>query len=252
MAYELQFTNVTKSFTISRKADAIAIKNVSFAVRPGEFFVLLGLSGSGKSTILRLASGLLTPDSGQVLHSGFTKQDIGFVFQDFALLPWLTVEQNVELPLLSRHLTEVERVRRVAKVLRDMGLGRYKKNRINELSGGMRQRVGIARALVVRPKIIFMDEPFSELDSYTAALLRQEVLDIWRTQHVTIVFVTHNIEEAVLMADRVAILSAHPGYIEKTLTIPLARPRRPRSSEFYANVDKLTRLVQTAAKKIKQ
>lgn len=173
-----------------------------------------------------------------------SRSDFSFVFQQFALFPWLTVFQNVELGLLSRNFSAKLRSSKVLTGLERLGLERFAQAFPRELSGGMRQRVGIARALVTSPKIIFMDEPFSELDSFTTSNLRQEFLEIWRQTKPTIVMVTHLIEEAAELADRVAVLTPRPGRIEKILPNPLPRPRQKRSKEFFQLEDELYQLVK--------
>ncbi len=221
------------------------LEDISLAIRQGEIFVILGPSGSGKSTLLRILSGLELPSEGHVAFApGFGKKERSFVFQQFALLPWLTVRENVGLGLTARHVAEKTKQRLVERELRQLGLGAFSNAYPRALSGGMRQRVGIARALATEPKIIFMDEPFSELDSFTAEELRTALLTIWQSRHPTIILVTHLIEEALKLADRIAVLTPRPAKIERILTNPLPRPRNRRSREFFALEDKLTALVK--------
>lgn len=241
----LTLTNVGKTFCGLDGKRIAAVRDVSLKIREGEFFVLLGPSGSGKSTLLRIMSGLEHVYEGTVTFAhGVTAQDIAFVFQQFALLPWLTVRQNIEFGLLSRGMDAGERRKKSTRVMRRLGLISFADTFPRALSGGLRQRVGIARALVVEPKIIFMDEPFSELDSFTAEDLRKEVLRIWSESGVTIVMVTHLISEAIELADRIAVLTPRPASIERMVVNALPRPRARRSLEAFRLEDLLYRLVK--------
>ncbi len=179
-----------------------------------------------------------------MLGTEMSFRNVGFVFQQFALLPWLSVFQNIELPLLARHTPPEERKKRVEAELKRFHLEKFAHTRPRELSGGMRQRVGIARALITEPKIVFMDEPFSELDSFTAEELRAELLEIWSERKVTIVMVTHIVEEALELADRVAVITPRPGTIEKIVINDLPRPRNKRSESFYRLADELYKLIK--------
>lgn len=240
----LTVDNVDKTFE-DRDASLIALSGINLDVRAGEFLILVGPSGSGKSTLLRIMSGLEKEYGGDVVyHDDLTHRDMSFVFQQFALLPWLTVFENVELGLIARDVPVFERKGRVHAELKRLGLEQFAHTRPVDLSGGMRQRVGIARALVTKPKIMFMDEPFSELDSFTAEELRQEILRIWEEQKLTIVMVTHIIEDAVELGDRIAVLTSRPGHIEKIVENPLPRPRQKRTSDFYAIQDHIYRLIK--------
>ena len=222
----------------------IAVKDVSLHVMPGEFFVFVGLSGSGKSTLLRIMSGLDQPTAGSVqLGQGIGRGDLGFVFQQFALLPWLTVQENVGLGLIARGMSRKQRQQKVAAELVALGLSDLARAMPRQLSGGQRQRVGIARALVTNPKILFMDEPFSELDSLTAEQLRQEVLRLWQERKFTVVMVTHLLPEAIELADRIAVLKANPGRVAHIIENPLARPRDLRSQEMFKLEDTLRRYI---------
>ena len=178
------------------------------------------------------------------LASGIAQSDISFVFQQFALLPWLTVSENIGMGLAGRGVEPRERERRVAEELARFGLEKFAHSYPRELSGGMRQRVGIARAIATKPKIIFMDEPFSELDSFTAEELRREFLGIWADTGITIVMVTHLIEEAIQLADRIAVLSARPAKIKEIVVNHLPRPRQNRTPEFFRMEDALYSLIK--------
>ncbi len=194
------------------------ISPTDLAIHEGQIVALLGPSGSGKSTLLRMLTGLSIPSAGQVYwHEkpiGSAKMNVSIVFQSFALFPWLTVIENVEAPLKARGMEADERRRRVLAILDTVGLDGYQTAYPKELSGGMRQRVGFARALVVEPEVLFMDEPFSALDVLTAENLRSELLELWQKKTIptkAIFLVTHNIEEAVLLADRIIVLGRNPG-----------------------------------------
>jgi NitT/TauT family transport system ATP-binding protein len=223
----------------------IALEDITLDVARGEIFVFLGPSGCGKSTLLRIICGLDQPTSGTVTFgAGHTPADVSFVFQQFALLPWLTVAENVGLGLTARHTPRATCERRVRAELERFHLDQFADARPHELSGGMKQRVGIARAFATDPKIICMDEPFSELDSFTAMELRGELLDLWKERQPTIVLVTHLIPEAITLADRIAVLSPQPGRVEAIVPVNLPRPRKPRSRAFFALEDQLTALVR--------
>jgi ABC-type nitrate/sulfonate/bicarbonate transport system ATPase subunit len=237
--------NVTKVFTDTPGHPLHVLHDVDLTIEKGEFFVFLGPSGSGKSTLLRIMSGLEKEYQGEVrLARGITKNDIGFVFQQFALLPWLSVYNNVELPLLRTSLSEKARRERVLDELEKLGLEKFRNSMPHELSGGMKQRVGIARALVHRPKIMFLDEPFSELDSFTAEALRKEVLDMWHQLKCTCIMVTHLIPEAIELADRIAVLTPRPSRVERILDNTIPRPRAKRSGRFFAMEDTLYSLIK--------
>jgi NitT/TauT family transport system ATP-binding protein len=211
---------------------------------PGEILALLGPSGSGKSTMLRMLTGLSTPSAGQVYWHGTpiaeAEINVSIVFQSFALFPWLTVLENVEAPLQARGVAPAERRERSLKMLDMVGLDGFEAAYPKELSGGMRQRVGFARALVVEPEVLFMDEPFSALDVLTAENLRSELLELWakKTMPTKAIFlVTHNIEEAVLLADRIVVLGRNPGRIRTDFPVHLPQPRDRKSEPFTQLVD---------------
>lgn len=241
----ITLNNVAKTFLEPAAKPMVVLKNISIEIKAGEFFTFLGPSGSGKSTLLRVMSGLEESYSGKLeLDPSITKSDFSFVFQQFALLPWLTVRENIGLGLISRRLADGERAAQVARELKLFGLEKFAEARPRELSGGMKQRVGLARALATDPKIIFMDEPFSELDSFTAEELRQELLRVWRLRGMTIIMVSHNIEEVLELADRVAVLTPLPGRLEKIIVNPLPRPRNKRAPEFYKLYDELYKIIK--------
>jgi NitT/TauT family transport system ATP-binding protein len=220
------------------------ISATDLSIVPGEILALLGPSGSGKSTMLRMLTGLSSPSAGQVFwHEKPISQaeiNVSSVFQSFALFPWLTVLENVEAPLQARGVGPEERRERSMKMLDTVGLDGFEGAYPKELSGGMRQRVGFARALVVEPEVLFMDEPFSALDVLTAENLRSELLELWanKTMPTKAVFlVTHNIEEAVLLADRIIVLGRNPGHIRTDFRVQLAQPRDRKSEPFTQLVD---------------
>jgi NitT/TauT family transport system ATP-binding protein len=242
--------DVSKSFSGPDGKPVAVLDGISLDVDEGEFVALLGRSGSGKSTLLRCIAGLIAPTDGEVLFRGErltgTNRDTTMVFQTFALLPWLTVRENVELGLEARGVAPATRTERAERAIDLVGLDGYESAYPKELSGGMRQRVGFARALVVEPAALLMDEPFSALDVLTSENLRGELLEIWEGQRFptkTMVMVTHNIEEAVLLADRILILGTNPGRIKHEMRNPLARPRQRRTPDFDALVDQIYRMM---------
>lgn len=245
MTQALTLHDISKSFPEKTGKPLLVLKNISLEIRLGEFFVFLGPSGSGKSTLLRIMSGLEKSYEGNlsVAHE-ITRLDFSFVFQQFALLPWLTVSENIGLGLVARNMPDRARGRRVAEKLTLFRLEKFAHAFPRELSGGMRQRVGLARAFCTNPKIVFMDEPFSELDSFIADELRQELLNVWHERKMTIVMVSHNIEEALGLADRIAVLTPIPGRVEKIVENSLPRPRDKRSQEFYRLYDELYKLIR--------
>ncbi len=220
------------------------ISPTDLAIVPGEIVALLGPSGSGKSTLLRMLTGLSRPSAGEVYWHGRpiseSQSNVSIVFQSFALFPWLTVLQNVEAPLQAKGLAPEERTVRAKKMLDTVGLDGFQSAFPKELSGGMRQRVGFARALVVEPEVLFMDEPFSALDVLTAENLRSELLELWHKHTMptqSIFIVTHNIEEAVLLADRIIVLGRNPGHIRTDFRVNLQHPRNRKTAAFTQLVD---------------
>jgi|HubBroStandDraft_1064217.scaffolds.fasta_scaffold10554_3 NitT/TauT family transport system ATP-binding protein len=217
---------------------------IDLSIEPNTILAVLGPSGSGKSTILRMLSGLLAPSKGEILWHGQPLQgshpNVAIVFQSFALFPWLTVLENVEAPLLARGMAHPERHSRAQQAIGAVGLKGFETAYPKELSGGMKQRVGFARALAVEPEILFMDEPFSALDVLTAENLRRELMELWTDKKIStrsIFLVTHNIEEAVLLADHIVVLGSNPATIRADFRIPLAQPRDRKSAAFLLYVD---------------
>ncbi|MGI8773036.1 MAG: ABC transporter ATP-binding protein [Acidobacteriaceae bacterium] len=220
------------------------ISATNLSIEQGEIVALLGPSGSGKSTLLRMLTGLSKPSGGQVFwHDkpiGEVQTNVSIVFQSFALFPWLTVFENVEAPLKARGMAAAERRERSLRILDTVGLDGFETAFPKELSGGMRQRVGFARALVVEPEVLFMDEPFSALDVLTAENLRSELLELWQKKTIptqAIFLVTHNIEEAVLLADRIIVLGRNPGHVRVDFRVTLPHPRERKSPHFTHVVD---------------
>ncbi|MHA4867889.1 ABC transporter ATP-binding protein [Duganella sp. PWIR1] len=240
-----------------RGADGTAravLEGVDFTLREGEIVALLGQSGSGKSTMLRIMAGLVQADEGQVLYRGMplygTARGIRMVFQSFALFPWLTVQKNVELGLEAQGMAADERARRASQMIELIGLSGFEGALPRELSGGMRQRVGIARALVMEPEVLLMDEAFSALDVLTGERLREEILALWQSGRIptkAILVVSHNIEEAVMMADRVLIFASDPGRVRAELPISLAQPRKAESAEVRQLIDKVYELMTASS-----
>jgi len=246
----VRLLGVTKSYTQPDGYDIEVLDNITLEFRPGEFVALLGPSGSGKSTLLRIVTGLQQPSYGSVLYRGrpVTGPNLkaAMVFQSFALYPWLTVAQNVELGLAAKGMPPALRRERMKRLVTLIGLDGYEDAFPKELSGGMRQRVGFARALAVEPELLCMDEPFSALDFLTAENLRSELLDWWLDQKIptrAILMVTHGIEEAVFMADRIIILSKNPARVVADLPVRLAHPRNRKAPEFTQLVDQVYKVV---------
>jgi len=235
---------VEKFYTQPDGSRIEVIAPVNLDVEPGKIITLLGPSGCGKSTLLRILTGLSQPSSGQVLWHGkpLTEQHAGvaIVFQSFALFPWLTVIDNVEAPLEARGVPALERHKRALRILDTVGLDGFESAYPKELSGGMKQRVGFARALVVEPEVLFMDEPFSALDVLTAENLRNELLELWLSKKMptsAIFIVTHNIEEAILLADRVIVMGRNPARVRADFPVELGQPRDRKSARFVELVD---------------
>src|SRR3954468_23809627 len=230
--------------------DVVVLDDVGIELRDNEIVALLGRSGCGKSTLLRIIAGLMPPTSGRVTIAGAPVDgpaaDVAMVFQSFALFPWLTVLENVEIGLEAQGLAPALRRKRALAAIDLIGLDGYESAFPKELSGGMRQRVGLARALVVHPKVLLMDEPFSALDVLTAEPLRTDLLDLWHEKRLniqSILMVTHNIEEAVLMCDRILVLSSHPGRIAAEIANPLPHPRDRLDRDFRNLVEKIYALM---------
>lgn len=242
----IQLRNVYKSFTNPEGQDLKVLDNINFQLNEGEIVALLGKSGSGKSTLLRIIAGLTKPSQGEILYRQETLfgpvPSIAMVFQHFALLPWLTVLENVELGLEAKGVQRAIRRQKALRAIDTIGMDGFESAYPKELSGGMQQRVGFARALVVEPECLLMDEAFSALDILTSENLRNDLLELWKnakTPLKSILCVTHDIEEAVLMADRIVVFASDPGRIQDILSIHLPYPRNSSSPEFRTVVDKI-------------
>ena len=246
----LQVRDIKKSFHKRGEQELLVLDQVNFDIHEGEIIALLGKSGSGKSTLLRIIAGLISSSGGEVVFRDHAIKDpvdgLTMVFQHFALLPWLTVLENVELGLEAQGVNREERRQRALHAIDIVGLDGFESAYPKELSGGMSQRVGIARALVVEPEVLLMDEPFSALDVLTAENLRGDLLDIWQNEKnkkKAMLLVTHNIEEAVTLADRILVFSHNPGRIRETIEINLPHPRDDQSSQFREMVDHIYTLM---------
>ena len=244
---EIKIDNVSKVFSNTGN-DVTALKGVSIDIQKGEFISLLGPSGCGKTTLLRLIADLIEPTTGSVTIEGSTPLEArlarkyGMVFQSPVLYEWRNIKKNIELPLEIMKVPKKERSERAEKMLDLVGLSDFANSYPSQLSGGMQQRVGIARALAIKPEILLMDEPFSALDEFTREKLHEDLLRIWRKTNKTIVFVTHNISESVYLSDRVCVLSPHPGRLSAVIDIDLPRPRTEEmrhSAELAALVAKV-------------
>ena len=246
----LEVRNCKQAYHKDSNADLVVLDDVNLILREGELVGLLGRSGSGKSTLLRIVAGLLTPTSGEILWREHPVQGptegVAMVFQSFALFPWLTVQENVEIGLEARGVHRAERESRAEQAIDLIGLGGFESAYPKELSGGMRQRVGLARALVVHPDLLLMDEPFSALDVLTAETLRTDLIDLWsdgRLPVKSVLMVTHNIEEAVLMCDRILVFSSNPGRVASELRVPFPHPRNRLDPAFRQMVDDIYALM---------
>jgi NitT/TauT family transport system ATP-binding protein len=247
----LSIVKMRKTFP-KEKGEMVAIDEVSLDVKNGEFVCVLGPSGCGKTTLLRIIAGLQKPTSGKILLNGKEitgpGSDRGMVFQEFGLLPWRTVKRNVEFGLELKGVGALERKNISSRLIEMVGLTGFENSHPNELSGGMKQRVGIARALANDPAILLMDEPFGALDAQTRNLMQKELLRIWKETKKTVIFVTHSVDEAVYLADRIIVLTTRPGHIKEIYDIPWEKPR-DRASLDFANLRKriLTELEQEVA-----
>ena len=226
---QLSIQGVSRTFTSAKGVATQALLPVDFEVRENDFVTILGPSGCGKSTMLRIVAGLDSPTSGRVLLDGRPVEgpgaDRGMVFQSYTLFPWLTIEQNIRFGLRERGMPEAQQKERAAYFIAKVGLRGFEQHFPKQLSGGMQQRTAIARALANDPKILLMDEPFGALDNQTRVLMQELLLGIWEAERKTVLFVTHDIDEAIFIANRVAVFSARPGRIKTELAVQLAHPR---------------------------
>jgi ABC-type nitrate/sulfonate/bicarbonate transport system ATPase subunit len=240
----ISFQDVSKHFPTADGSRLEVLRDVSFDVRIGDVVAILGPSGSGKSTLLNVAAGLIFPDAGQVVVMGQSTDaavnwsHVGYMFQDDRLLPWRVAVRNVALALEAGSMPAADRLRRARAVLDLVGLGGFEHSYPHQLSGGMRSRVALARSLVGEPQILLMDEPFSRLDAQTRSSMHRELLRIHAMRAMTILFVTHDVEEAVVLADHVVMMSARPGRVRRTIDITLPQPRigTPRAVALTAEL----------------
>jgi NitT/TauT family transport system ATP-binding protein len=231
----LTVENLNKTY-ISHGSETSALVDISLQIEEGEFVCLLGPSGCGKSTLLKIIAGLIPASSGRITINGKPVSGPGperaVVFQDYALFPWMTVRDNVEFGLEARNLPVAERREVSRRLLKVVGLSDFAERFPHQLSGGMKQRVSIARALAVDPSLLLMDEPFGALDAQTRQLLQDELLRIWREYRKTVVFVTHSIEEAIYLSDRIVVMTARPGRVKQIVMVPEVRPRDMASTDM--------------------
>lgn len=242
----IELRNITKTFSLSddRSAkDVLALDNIDLTIDRGEFLTIIGPSGCGKTTLLRIIASLTPPDSGEVLVGGEPVTEPGsqraMVFQTFGLFPWKTVLDNVAFPLTVRKIPKAEATQRAREHLEQVGLDRFVDAYPHQLSGGMQQRVGLARALATGADILLMDEPFGSIDAQTRELMQEELMRLWQEERKTVVFVTHDLDEAVSLADRVLLLSRGPGKVRESIPVNLPRPRSDydvRAQEEFARV----------------
>jgi sulfonate transport system ATP-binding protein len=242
----IEILGVSKSFA-GAQGTVQALAPVSLTIAPGEFVSLVGPSGCGKSTLLRLIAGLEQPDEGMLREHGAPigppSLARGVVFQDHRLLPWLTVEQNILLALRKAAITPAQKAERVQGLITLVGLAGFEKAQPHQLSGGMSQRAAIARALAPRPRLLLLDEPFGALDSLTRGHLQAELLRIWEHERITMLMVTHDVEEAVYLSDRIAVMDPRPGRIRRIVDVPFAKPRRRADPPFVAVKDDILGLL---------
>lgn len=236
MGQVLAVRNLNKAFLSEKGTSVDALQDIDLVVDENEFVCLLGPSGCGKSTLLRIVAGLEHPSSGSVVYRGEAIEgpgrERGMVFQEYSLFPWRTILDNIGLGLEFSGLSAEKRRRRSEEYLALVGLERFGSAYPHELSGGMRQRAAIARALANNPDLLLMDEPFGALDAYTRILLQQELLRIWQERRKTILFVTHGVDEAVFLADRIVLMSSSPGRIRRTFSVDMDRPRKRKDPRF--------------------
>jgi NitT/TauT family transport system ATP-binding protein len=254
--FMVEIQGVSKSFhkTVKEsKSELKALADVSLSIRANEFLSIIGPSGCGKTTLLKMIDGLIPYDSGKILIDGkpvtAPGPDRAVVFQSFALLPWRTVLANVEFSLELRHLPKEERTKITRDYLKRVGLAEFENHYPHELSGGMQQRAGLARALAVNPSILLMDEPFGAVDAQTRQLLQEELLELWQRERKTVIFITHSMDEAVYLSDRVVVMTPRPGTVAEILDVPLPRPRVSDEVRRDAKFVDLTNYIWESLKK---
>jgi NitT/TauT family transport system ATP-binding protein len=254
-AGRIECRSVRKSFRDASTGTAIvALDGLTLEIAPREFLTLLGPSGCGKSTLLNIVAGFERPDGGEVLLNSIGIErpgpDRGVVFQDYSLFPWLNIQDNVEYGLRERGLSKAERHGISQRLLGLVGLTGFEKRYPHELSGGMRQRVALIRVLAIDPQILLMDEPFAAVDAQTRTILQEELERLWMQTLKTVVFVTHSVDEAIYLSDRVAVMTARPGLIKAIIPIDLTRPRDPTSDAFNRYRRELVQLIEVESRKV--
>lgn len=240
---EIEFRNIMKSYENLEGEETIALKNINLTVKDGEFVCVLGPSGCGKSTLLEIAAGLLPNSGGEILLDGKlqsgTSRDIGVVFQDSSLFPWRSIRKNIEFGLELAKEDKALRTEKVQNAIELVGLKGFENKYPHQLSGGMRQRAGIARTLVNNPECILMDEPFSAVDHLTRLTLQDEIVRIWQKEKKTIFFITHDVAEAVYLATRIVLLTPRPGRIQRIFDVPYDRPRNRNNPALLDIIEKI-------------
>ncbi|HZR97925.1 MAG TPA: ABC transporter ATP-binding protein [Chloroflexota bacterium] len=248
---KLETRDLSKTFIKATGGEVEALRNINLQIEEGEFICIVGASGCGKTTFLRILDGLIDQTSGNIILDGqeVTRPgpDRGFVFQSDSLFPWRTVLDNVVFGLEVQGKPRKPSVERAMEYIKLVGLSGFEKNYPHELSGGMRQRANLARALTVNPELLLMDEPFAALDAQTREIMQQELLRIWRGYQKTVIFITHQIDEAIYLADRVFVFTVRPGRVKTVIRVPFARPRSldiKRTPEFIGYVDQVWKLIE--------
>jgi sulfonate transport system ATP-binding protein len=246
MVGHIEISHINKQFASGEGAVVQALQDVSLSIRPGSFVSFIGPSGCGKSTLLRLISGLAFPDSGEVTLDGEAIRapgaDRGFMFQEHNLFPWLNIYDNVAFGLRARNIYEQNRSR-VGEMIRLVGLAGFEKSYPHQLSGGMCQRASLARALVGRPRVLLLDEPLGALDNFTRMNMQEEIQRIWQEEKMTMLLVTHGVDEAVYLSDEVVVMTARPGHVAKVIPVHLGRPRDRGSKDFFHYTSEVLRLL---------
>jgi ABC-type nitrate/sulfonate/bicarbonate transport system ATPase subunit len=256
MTGSLELLGLTKSFRTGR-SETLALDGIDLHVEPGEFVCIVGASGCGKSTLLNIVAGLMEPTSGEALLDGEMIEgpgpDRGLVFQGYSLYPWKTVSDNIAFGLEIEGVRREERKRRVAHYLNVMNLMKWADARPSQLSGGMRQRVAIARSLVTEPEVLLLDEPFGALDAHTKTLMQEFLVSLWRETGTTVLMVTHDVEEALFLAQRIYVLSSHPGRVKREIAVPFGAQRDPairRDERFLDLRDEIRGLLLAEAMEV--
>ncbi|MBE6907358.1 ABC transporter ATP-binding protein [Marasmitruncus massiliensis] len=239
----IEFRNLFKTYANQEGEEMNALENINLKVKDGEFVCILGPSGCGKSTLLEIAAGLLPPTKGEFLLDGTprtgTSRDIGVVFQDSSLFPWRNIRKNLEFGLEIAGVDKGIRAQKVQEAIEMVGLSGFENKYPHQLSGGMRQRAGLARTLVNNPSCILMDEPFSAVDHLTRLTLQEEIVRIWQREKKTIIFITHDVSEAVYLATRIVVLTPRPGRIQKLFDVPFPQPRNRNDISFIEIIEKI-------------